>query len=449
MVEGPRNLHELLSRLEEKSQQTPSDLNLLRKLGRLHLRNGAVAAAVRVFQRILAQVPDDLATSVDLALGQARLGQIEEARFLLERALEVDPHSAPVLVALSQVCELANDTEGQVTFLMRAANAAPHRPEIRLTLGEILRRHADFAGAIRQYEAALATHPHLETARFALASLLIRQNRLNEAMEHLRAIVRQNPSAHDAHYNLGHCLFRQKKWELATASFVAAQKGMKDHPQLHYQLALCWFHLKDWDRAIVHMERFAALLPDSFEAKLALGDLYQQTGELDLAREVFASLVDTFPQRPEPFIRLAGICRDLQRFDEAGQVLRRLFHHHPGHIEGHRLQADLHFARGQWKAALDEYRNTLLMNENYLPGRRGVAAVFRQTGQAAEEFAALQKVAALAPDDVDVLLRLGELEKTLGLPGSLDRFRKITQLAPGSLQAKEASYYLRHAPRAA
>ncbi|RCK80274.1 MAG: TPR repeat [Candidatus Ozemobacter sibiricus] len=447
-MEGPRHLHELLSQLEEQSQETPNDLNLLRKLGRLYLRNGSVAAAVRVFQRLLAQAPDDLAASVDLALSQARLGQIEEARFLLERALEVAPRSATVLVAMSQVCEMAKNTEGQVTFLMRAANAAPQRPEIRLALGEILRRHGDFAGAIRQYEAVLAVHPHLEAARFALAALLIRQNRLNEAMDHLRAIIRLNPSAHDAHYNLGHCLFRQKKWELATASFMAAMKGMKDHPQLHYQLAICQFHLKDWDRAIVHMERYAALLPGSFEAQLALGDLYQQAGEPDLAREVFAGLADAFPQRPESFIRLASICRDLQRFDEAEQALRRLFHHHPGHIEGHRLQADLHFARGQWKAALDEYRNTLLMNENYLPGRRGVAAVFRQTGQTAEEFAALQKVAALAPDDVDVLLRLGELEKILGMPSCLDRFRKITQLAPDSLQAKEASYYLRHLAKA-
>ena len=78
-----------------------------------------------------------------------------------------------------------------------------------------------------------------------------------------------------------------------------------------------------------------------------------------------------------------------------------------------------------------------------------MAEVHRQLGRHSEELQALQKVLAVVPDDVSVMLRLGELEKILKLPASLDRFRKIMQLAPESIQAAEARYYLRHASKAA
>ncbi|OIP23816.1 hypothetical protein AUK22_09375, partial [bacterium CG2_30_54_10] len=372
MLEGPKNLPELLGELEEKSAETPSDLNLLRKLGRLHVRNGSFAAAVRAFRRVINLCPDDLQTTVDLGLSLARLGHLDEARFVLEGALEMNPQSSNVLIACSRLYEMLGNTELRVTFLMRAANATPKRPEIRLALGDLLRSLGDFGGAIKQFETILETFPQLEAARFGLASLLIRQGRLNEAMQHLLAITRNNASAHDAYFNLGHCLFRQGKYSLAVPSFLVALKGLKDHPQLLYMLAQSYFHLGDWDRSIVYMERFAAIQPASFETQLALGDLYMKTGEIDQARETFTALADQHPERPESFLRLAIALKDLKRYAQAGDILRRFFSFHPGNIEGHRLLADVHVATGQWKSALDEYRNTILTNETYLPGLRGV-----------------------------------------------------------------------------
>ena len=61
-----------------------------------------------------------------------------------------------------------------------------------------------------------------------------------------------------------------------------------------------------------------------------------------------------------------------------------------------------------------------------------------------EEMEALSKAVSTGKETVPVLLRLGELERKFKLPTSLDRFKRIKELAPESDSAKEADYYIKH-----
>ena len=447
-LDAPKGLSKLLSEFEEKSASNPSDAALVLKLGRLYIKNGSFDEAIRVYQRLLINDQGNITALLEMGLCYARLQQYAEARFNLEKALDLQPNSSSVFLAFSKLHEMMGNTEQQGAFLLRAAKAAPGRPEIRLQLAELMRRHGDLASAAKQYEAVLVINPDNETARFSLGTIFMRQNQLNEAMGHFRHIIARNPSAHDAHLNLAQCLYRQEKYGFAIPVFQAALRGYREHPQAQFLLSQCFFHLGDWDRALVIMEKLVEKFPDDVQVLMALGELYLKTNELDCARDVFFRLRKKFPERSEFAVKLAKILLGLKRYQESTNILQELFVSHPGHIDGHRLLGDLHLERKQYKDALDEYKKTLLINESYLPGYLGVAKVCAQLGDKRQEYAALQKAAAVQPRDLDILLRLGQLERDLGLPASFERFKAILAIAPQSTQGKEADYYLRYPAKA-
>ena len=133
------------------------------------------------------------------------------------------------------------------------------------------------------------------------------------------------------------------------------------------------------------------------------------------------------------------------RYAHAEKVLGNMFQRHPGNIEGHCLLGEVYLLRRNYKEALQEFSKTTIVNETYRPGWEGKARVFRALGNLQEEYDALAKLLESGVADASIYLRLGELEGQLGLPTSLDHFRKVAELAPESTMAAEARYYIFHA----
>ena len=444
MLEQPRGLPALIQDLEERSSVCPDDRDLLLKLGRLHARNGAWAASVRTYRRLLAQDPENITALIEIGVSLSRLGLAEEARFHLERAQELAPNSAGVFLALAAWHEASGNLEQQVVALQRAARLSTDRPEIKLKIAEIMCRHGDTPGAIAQYRQLLETHPHLEAAHFALGVLLMRRNELNEAMREFTAVITHNPTAFDAHLNLAQCLYRQGKFALAIPSFTFALKGLKDNPSARFMLARCFEKTGDWDRALVLLEQLAETHPDHLEINRTLAETYERAGESRSALDVFARMAARHPERPEFAMRQAEFLLAERRYDKAAAVLQGMFAAHPGHIDGHRLLGEVFAAQGKPKDALDEFQKTLLVNESFLPGWLGSAAMYRRLERPRDEYRVLERALGLDPGNAEILFRLAQLERELKIPTSLDRFRKVMEVAPDSVQAREAGYYLRH-----
>ncbi|HNV69442.1 MAG TPA: tetratricopeptide repeat protein [Candidatus Ozemobacteraceae bacterium] len=447
MLQAPKDLPQLIRSFEAHALAHPEDLSLMFKLGRLYLRNRNHPEACRAYRQILQHDADNLQARVELALCEAQQRHFDEAQCLLEDALAREPASLAVLLACSRVHEWQGHVEQQISFLLRAANAAPRRHDIHLQLAELLRRYGDFSGAIAEYRRALELQADLESARFALGVLLMKRGELNEATDHFQQIVSRNPSAHDAYFNLGQCHAQRRQWQQAAIALQAAARGLKDHFGLQMLLVQAWTNLGDLDRAMVILEQLAEKLPENEVVLLALADLYERCGEVDSAAETYSLLTRRYPEKPDYTVKWVQSLLRLNRHAEVPYILQGLFQRHPGHIEGHRLLGEAFIGQKQYKSARDEFAKTLMVNESYLPGLVGLIQVARLTDDAAEEYRLMQRLIEHNPDDLDTLLRLGRLERDLGLPANLERFRRITNLAPDSVQAREAEYYLRHAQK--
>jgi tetratricopeptide (TPR) repeat protein len=209
-------------------------------------------------------------------------------------------------------------------------------------------------------------------------------------------------------------------------------------------MAQCYLQQQDYDQAIVTLEKLTALDERNTGYQKCLAEAYEMAGEHDLARDVYRLLTQIAPEKTEFMTRLALVQIRLKEDDRAQKTLETLFRVNPGHVEGHRILGDLYAGRGQYKEAIEEYRRTLMINENCVDCYAGLALVYRRLENHAEEQAALKKTVELGRETAENLLRLGQLERKLKLPTSIDRFRRVTEVAPETSCAREAEYYLRH-----
>lgn len=444
MLEAPKNMLGLLVQLEHETRENPDDIQLMQRLARLYLKNGANEDSVRIYEKILRLEPENALIMVELANCHIKLGHFEEASFLLERAQEIKPGFYAVFLTFSRLYEAQKDTGRQVSFLMLAANAAPEKTEIRLALADLLKRHGDVNGAIAQYRSLVDEHPRLEPALFAAGILLMNRNELAEAMMCFRRILNFNPGAFDAHFNLANCLFRQKKYQMAITHFRFASRNKKLVERSLYLSAQCHLQLRDYDRAIVAMEQLVNYDENNISYQKSLAEIYSAAKEHDLARDTWRLLAKLAPERPEFMVKYAESLVQMKDFDRAEKALDNLFRMHPGHIEGHRILGEIYLLKGQYPAAIEEFKRTLMINESYAAVYLGLARVFAETGEMEKEYQALEKACELGIEEPEILLKLGQLENRLNRPVSLERFRRITEIAPDSDCALEAEYYLKH-----
>lgn len=443
MLEGPKNLGQLLGQFEDTNQANPEDIQLLKKLGRLHLKNGAILNATKIFKQILRIKPEEVSSLIELAICQIKTGLFEEAEFNLERAQELSPKLHTIFLAFSKLYEAKGSAEKQISFLMRAANAAEKRSEIRLNLAELLHRYGDMAGSANQYRLILEKYPDYEAALFGLGTIYMKKNELGKAIKCFSDVVSNNPGAFDAHFNLGNCFFRQKKYAMASRNLRISTRSEAVNEKARYLLAQCHKNLGELDQAIVIIESLVESNGENVFYQNLLAELYMEAGEVDIAKDIYKSLSRSHPERAEFYVKHINALIKMGKIKDAEHVLDKLFRNHPGHIEGHRILGEIYLAKRQYKSAIEEFDRTLMLNENHVAAIKGLADVYFELGDVEKEYEYLERVYQYE-ETAEIALRLGELESKLRIPTSLNRFKRVKELAPNSNSAREADYYIKH-----
>ena len=444
MLHSPQEFTGLLSQLKKQSIQTPADLKLLLRLARLYTKNNDYSEAEKIYKKYLKADSKNASVMVEFAISLIKAENYEDAELQIERALTVEPGMVQAFLTGANLYEKTGNTQKQISFLMMAANVKPDNYGIRLTLAEQLRKYGDFNGAKAQYDIILSANPEQETANFSKGSILMRQEKLNDAIQCFLKIINNNPSAFDAHFNLASCFFRQKKYASAINHFRISSRDKELANRSLYLMAQCYAKRNDLDQAIVAMEKLIDIDGNNISYRKTLGELYENANEYDLAEDVYFDLTNIAPTRSEFWLKLAFAQIKNKNFEKAQRTLNKVFRVQPGHLEAHRVLGELYAAKKQFKEAIEEFQRMLMLNENNSEVYYSLAKIYKEIGYENEEMEALSKAVSTGKETVTILLRLGELERKFKLPTSLDRFKRIKELAPESDSAKEADYYIKH-----
>ena len=185
------------------------------------------------YERLLALAPESARAHQLLGESYEAQGRAQEAEAEFEAALEANPDSVEVLVALGDLArsDLAQSKERFAearAYYSRATERAPDNYDALYGLGACEAFAGKHAKAATLFHRAVRVAPDSAPAHLGLGISLLQTGEAARAATELEAAVGLEPRMREAHYHLGRAYQTLGRSQEAQAAFARAQELMRE-----------------------------------------------------------------------------------------------------------------------------------------------------------------------------------------------------------------------------
>ncbi|MGS1016328.1 tetratricopeptide repeat-containing sulfotransferase family protein [Allosphingosinicella humi] len=156
-----------------------NDPALSRLAGYVHQQKGRWDEAIAAYKATLAAAPGDFESWNNLGNTYAAKGDRQQARFALERAVQLRPDIPSLYLNLSPVLGDALRFDARQALMREAARRWPEDPEVQLELGLAEASARDLAAAVAALREAIRLRPGFTAAYLELGLLLENMNKVD------------------------------------------------------------------------------------------------------------------------------------------------------------------------------------------------------------------------------------------------------------------------------
>jgi tetratricopeptide (TPR) repeat protein len=332
--------------LERALSADPDDPDLLRQVYLLALSDGRYDQAIELAGRLIVLDPSDEEAQLLLALNEARAGRFDAAREAL-RGLDdkgIAGLAAPFLDAWAMFGQGGKDV----------ANRSLARLDEGESLGALNIYHGamllDLDGRLNEAELMLRDGmpqdgPAPVRLVQAQASMLARQGDVDAALRLVREQVVERPDQPV----LENALAELEAGRILEPPFDDPAGGMAD---ALWGIAQALHQERGGPRAVLYARLALFLKPELAEAMLLIGDVLADQENFDAAIETYSAVDDGSPIGFAAELRTAGALHELDRKEEAFELLERLAVAEPERIQalvqlGNLLRRDDQYDRAE------------------------------------------------------------------------------------------------------
>jgi putative PEP-CTERM system TPR-repeat lipoprotein len=299
----------------------PGDANVHNALGIVQIADGNQEEAVASFRKAAAAAPRSADFACNLARAELLRQHRDEAKKLLEKALELQPDH---LAATSTLATLEMQQGDAQQALARARALQQHKETAaagHMLEGDLLMMQRKFDSAARAYA---ATSTQAQTGLVAIKSYrALRQTQAADAAKPLEEWLSKHPD--DARVRLALAQAYQGRGQLkqAAAEYEMVLKKHPDHAATLNNLAWTYHEMRD-PRAMETAERAHKLVPDNGAITDTLGWLLVEQGQAQRGVELLRLAAKQAPEVPDIRYHLAVALTKTGANEEARSTLAEL-----------------------------------------------------------------------------------------------------------------------------
>ena len=423
----------------EMLQESPDDIELLRQLGNIHVKNNKDSAALPIFLRIAELSPKDVDALISIGGIYRRQKKFNESIAVLERALAIGTNNPQVSYNLGftfrqmkqyddaiacfedVVDQNPNDVlafnhigaiyaerkehEAAIDTYLRGLKIDPNHPILQMNLAKSYETIGTYSKAVIAYAAALKAKPGWLECIDNYSKLLLKLNRVRDAYELINGALRLNAEDTKMHTRMGDVYMRQ-------SIYPSAEKEYKE----------------------------ALSYDDTYIPALAgLIDSQEEQGKTEEAIQTVQKIEKLDPDNPTVIQKSASVYLSANYLSAAYEKIMQLMDSSTKDVQTLSLLGQYYISNGEWEQAEETLQKIIALEPSYSEFYRAGAKRFVQAGKPEEAEKYLQRAIAQNPHDAKALAQLGSLyEKNNQMDKAYDAFRKASAVDCNNNEAKTA-----------
>ncbi len=321
-----------------RAKASPTELsNAYAAKAWVSLERGAASDARDAFGQAVKLDPRNVAA----LNGEGRLllseGRYTEAMARFDTALQFDPNS-PETIANDAEAKLALERLADAKQQLTDAKARfPKSLPILLLLGKVEQHLGNYDASEQVLRTAMsladATKPDAVQPYVALSELLSARGHLSDAKAVLDDARKKLPPSASLDRAVGEVDEAQGEYDDAIAQYKASiDKDAKD-VATHFRLAVVLRRIRKFDDANAELDKVAAVDKDYPGLSLERGLLFEESGDVDKAIDLFKAALAKAPDDPDLQLRVGSAYVAIGRPDDALPMLKKVLEKRPNSAE--------------------------------------------------------------------------------------------------------------------
>lgn len=436
-----------------------------------------LARARQALQRLQSQDPKNVDVWTLIGEVELRAGDAKAAVSAFEGAYALE-QSARTAFGLARSLYLAKDRKGAGKRAQETLELSPKHWGARILMARIFARDLAKEKTTLDMLEKLVANPsgasprEVVEAQTLLGDMHLARSRITRAESAYSAAVKLDPRAASALVGLGDALYASGRYAEALARYEAGMQADDENVMAKLGVAKTKLRLERTEEATELLKKLRKEHPDNMLVAFWHGQVLQAVGDKEGAEKAYRDatrLSDGGPEVVEAYVALATILGQKGKPEEGQRLLDEAREKLPDSPAIPKALGDLALAQGRHEEALSEFSRALSMDPQDVSIRFRLAVTYRRdrqfekseqlfnevaaadkefpglalergllfeaSGRSEEALKAYEGALAKAPDDLDLMLRVGCAKATAGRDKEAeDLLKKVLSKRPHSAE---------------
>lgn len=431
-----------IARANRIASARPRQLEAQVLAAELLLRGKDAKAAEAAWTRFAA-VESSARSAFGLARAKFAAGDFAGSESAVERTLERSPRHVGARILKARLAARTRAGDAAAIALLEsvekdAGTASPDELVVAETLlGDIHLSRSHVSLALAAYERATKLSARASRALTGMGQALFQSGRFSEALARFEAASQADGTDVEPQIGIAKSKLSLERIEEATKLLAALSAKHPQQPQvsLWYGRALETAGDLDGANAIYHKALESGVPPEQrVEIAIALATLQNQRGQTEAAQKTLAKAREQLPKSVSIYRALGQLALSQNRHQDAITELKRALAIDPEDLPS-RFQLGIALRRSQkYEEATQAFDAVAAVDKEY-PGlalERGM--IFESTGKNEDALNAYEEALKKAPNDVNLMLRVGCARVAANRSDAEEILRKVLSLQPTSAE---------------
>ena len=361
-------------------------------------RAGKLAEAVGVYQKLLADFPDNGPLLAATGTLQLKLGRCADAIPYLEQALAADP-AQPQMRLFLGICRMRlQDFPAALACYDQALALQADYADAWCNRGNVLIKLQRREEALQSFDKAIALRADFVLAHFNRANLLLDMQRPVSALQAYQQTLRLNANFADAWLNMGAVYKELKRPEEALHSYDQALRLKPGDAQICFNRGNTLAELKHYQQALDSYRQAIQLNAGLAGAYAGQGNVLRMLLRFEEALGSYEQALKLDPTQAEAFCQRGIVLNELKRHDEALASFAQAIVLNPGYADAWCNRGICLQTLKRYTQALENYQRALELDGGHIDALNNRGNTLRLLNHHAEALADFDAAIALNPD---------------------------------------------------